>query len=61
MDYFRTNPEVDGNGGLILSRWRESTTLTYRDLTRTLRSSDVGLETLAADIESYFCTDGTDV
>lgn len=61
VDYFRTNHQEIANvsgsyGGMVLKKWVEST-LTYRDLTDTLRENH--LVTLAEEIEGFFA--GTDV
>jgi hypothetical protein len=60
VEFYRHNPKVSGNGGLVLSKWAESE-LTYRDLTSALRSEEVRLHVLAKEIELYFTGDGTDV
>ena len=53
VEFYQQHPHPLGNGGLVLSRWVHSQ-LTYKDLTFALRSSDVGMNDLADEIEEYF-------
>ena len=53
VEFYQQNPHALGNGGLVLSRWVQSQ-LTHNDLTFALRSSDVGMNDLADEIEEYF-------
>jgi len=52
IDFYRTNPCRDGNGRLVISKWSNSATLTYKDLTQALRWAQ--MEALADEIDSYF-------
>ena len=56
VEYYRQHPNASGNGELVLSKWASSA-LTYKELTETLRSSDVRMDTLATEIEGFFGTD----
>ena len=56
VDYFRTNPKANGNGGLVLNKWVDSR-LTYKDLSDTLRCDDIRMDILADEIEGFFGTD----
>ena len=53
IDYYRTNPETGGNGGIVLQKWKDSK-LTFKDLVSALESSDVGLNEAAARVEKHF-------
>ncbi len=56
VEYYQQNPNASGNGELVLNKWAGSE-LTYKDLTETLRSSDIRMDNLAAEIEGFFGTD----
>lgn len=58
VNFYCTNPKTSGNGSVVLNKWVQSK-LTCKDLTESLRSSEVRLDTLADEIEIFFGT--TDV
>ena len=53
IQFYKQNPHKGGNGELILDLWRNSD-CSYKELVDILRSEDIHLDTLAAQIEAHF-------